>query len=160
MLKLILENGEVMKKRFETFTVLISKINRCIKKIKSEEMSNFNLKTSHVSCLYYLYKNDNELTAKELCDICDEDKAAISRAIDYLETEGFIACESKTEKRYKSPLSLTEKGRQVGEMVSNKVDNYVDLASIGLSESDRKIFYNSLILISDNLQQICDNFDN
>ena len=149
-----------MEKRFETFTILISKINRCIQKLKSEEMSEFNLKTSHVSCLYYLHKNNNQLTAKELCDACDEDKAAVSRAIKYLETEGFLACESKTEKRYKSPLFLTEKGKLAAEKLAQKVDSYVDLASVGLSDNDRKIFYDSLILISENLQKICDEFDN
>ena len=149
-----------MEKRFETFTILISKINRCIQKLKSEEMSEFNLKTSHVSCLYYLYKNKNQLTAKELCDACDEDKAAISRAIKYLETEGFLVCESKTEKRYKSPLSLTEKGKLAAGKLSQKVDKYVELASAGISEKDRETFYNGLILIADNLQKICDEFDN
>lgn len=148
-----------MEKRFETFTILISKINRCIQKLKSEEMSEFNLKTSHVSCLYYLYKNNNQLTAKELCDACDEDKAAISRAIKYLETEGFLACESKTEKRYKSPLSLTEKGKLAAEKLSQKVDKYVELASAGISEEKRQIFYDSLISIGENLQKLCDEFN-
>lgn len=148
-----------MEKRFETFTILISKINRCIQKLKSEEMSEFNLKTSHVSCLYYLYKNNNQLTAKELCDACDEDKAAISRAIKYLETEGFLVCESKTEKRYKSPLSLTEKGKLAAEKLSQKVDKYVELASAGISEEKRQIFYDSLISIGENLQKLCDEFN-
>ena len=149
-----------MEKRFETFTTLISKISRNIRRIKSEEMANFNLKMSHVSCLYYLHQSNNNLTAKELCDICDEDKAAISRTIDYLENDGYLECSSKTEKRYKSPLSLTEKGKMVGEKIAKRVDEYVSLASLGISEKDRKIFYNSLILINDNLEKICDNFDN
>ena len=147
-----------MENRFETFTTLISKIARNIRRIKSEEMANFNLKTSHVSCIYYLYQN-SDLTAKELCDICDEDKGAMSRAIDFLEKEGYLICESKTEKRYKSPLSLTEKGNAVGERISNRVNKYVELASQGLSETDRKLFYDSLKLISDNLQQICEDYD-
>lgn len=41
-----------MEGRFETFTVLISSINRCIKKIKAEEMAECDLKSIHVSCLY------------------------------------------------------------------------------------------------------------
>lgn len=68
-------------------------------------------------------------------------------------------CESKTEKRYKSPLTLTQKGKIVAESVSKKVDEYVSLASIGLSEKDRKTFYESLILISNNLQKLCQKFD-
>ena len=43
-----------MEERFGTFTILISKISRSIKRIKSEEMAEFQLKGPHVSCLYYL----------------------------------------------------------------------------------------------------------
>ena len=56
-----------MQDRFETFTVLIDKVKRCIRRIKTEEMSEYNLKSPHVSCLYYLYRHKDEpLTAKEL----------------------------------------------------------------------------------------------
>ena len=150
--------GERLKARFETFTVQIAKINRCIKKIKTEEMSEYNLKSPHLSCLYYMFKNQIALTAKELCEICDEDKGAISRSIDYLEKNGYIFGDSKTEKRYRSPLHLTEKGEKAGESIANKIDNILVLASEGLTEENRKIFYESLILISDNLQKICDDY--
>jgi len=144
-----------MKARFETFTMQIAKISRCIKKIKTEEMSEYNLKSPHVSCLYYMYKHGEPLPAKELCDLCDEDKASISRSIDYLEKNGYIYVDSKTEKRYNSPLSLTEKGVKVAENIAGKIDNILNIASEGLTEENRKIFYESLILISDNLQKIC-----
>ena len=137
--------------RFETFTVLISKISRSIRKIKSKEMAKFNLKSPHVSCLYYLYKN-GDLTAKNLCDICDEDKAAISRSIEFLEKNDFIKCESKAEKRYKSPLFLTEKGKEVGNILVEKIDRILDVASAGLKEEDRDIFYRVLFQISKNLE--------
>ena len=60
-----------MHERFETITVLIMKLNRNIHKIKMREMADFNLKTSHVSCLYYIYTAES-LTAKELSCVCDE----------------------------------------------------------------------------------------
>jgi len=80
-----------MEKRFELFTTAIAKISRNIRKIKSEEVASINLdlKGPHVSCLYYLYKH-KKLTLKELSLVCDEDKAAISRSIDYLEHNLYI----------------------------------------------------------------------
>ena len=147
-----------MEKRFETFTTLIAKISRNIRKIKTEEVSEFNLKGLHVSCLYYLFKHKS-LTSKGLCEVCEEDKAAISRSIEYLEENGYIQCESKTEKRYKCPLTLTKKGRQIGEKITKKVDNIVNIASEGLTEANRKLFYDSLILISDNLQKYSDKYE-
>lgn len=147
-----------MEERFKTFTVLIAGVNRCIKKIKSEEMAEFDLKSPHVSCLYYLYNYDS-LTAKELCDICEEDKANISRSIKYLEENGYLICESKTAKRYQSPLILTEKGRDIGKIIASKIDNVLDEAGAGLSENDRQTFYSALSLINDNLHKICRKYD-
>ena len=44
-----------MENRFETFTVLINRISRNIRKIKNQEMAEYGLRSAHVSCLYYLY---------------------------------------------------------------------------------------------------------
>ena len=146
-----------MEQRFETFTVQIAKISRCIRKIKTGEMEEFNLKSPHVSCIYYLYQNEG-ITAKALCDVCDEDKAAISRAISFLEDNGYIECCSKTEKRYKSPLKLTLKGKRVGAKIAKKVSHIVDVASPNMSDSERKKFYQTLTSISQNLEKICENY--
>ena len=83
-----------MKERFEKFTVLINKISRNIRKIKNQEMAEYGLRATHVSCLYYLYAAES-LTATELCERCEEDKATISRSIDYLEENGFCFCEKR-----------------------------------------------------------------
>ncbi len=147
-----------MEERFKTFTILIANINRSIRRIKTEEMAEFNLKSPHVSCLYYLYKADS-LTSKELCDICEEDKANLSRSIKYLEENGYITCNSKKQKRYLNPLELTEKGREVGRRIAEKIDRILDMASEGLSEENRSIFYQSLALINGNLQKICEKYD-
>ena len=147
-----------MEERFEMFTLLISKCSRAIRKIKTEEVVEFNLKSPHVSVLYYLYRSKNGLTAKEICDICEEDKALVSRSIVHLEKEGLIVCESKCEKRYKSPLTLTEKGLVVAKEVAKKIAKVLDVSSVGLSEEKRAIFYEGLNVIANNLQKICDNY--
>lgn len=147
-----------MEERFKTFTVLIAGISRSIRKIKTEEMAEFDLKSPHVSCLYYLYKTDS-LTAKELCSICEEDKANISRSIKHLEENGYVICNSKAHKRYLAPLELTEQGRAVGKKIAEKIDNILDMASAGLNEEERQILYRSLIRINDNLQKICSNYE-
>ncbi|MBQ8444246.1 MAG: winged helix-turn-helix transcriptional regulator [Clostridia bacterium] len=146
-----------MKKRFENFTVLITKINRSIHKIKTEEMAEFDLKSPHVSCLYYLYKADS-LTAKELGDICAEDKAALSRSIEYLESNGFIECSSNAKKRYKAALMLTEKGKQIAKCIAQKIDNILEKAGASITEENRKILYQSLEIINENLQKICNKY--
>ena len=78
-----------MTERFETFTVLMNRINRNIRKIKNREMAEYKLRSPHISCLYYLYTSGN-LTATDLCEKCEEDKATISRSLDYLEKNGYL----------------------------------------------------------------------
>ena len=142
-----------MKERFETFTVLINRISRNIRKIKNCEMSEYNLRSVHISCIYYLYSS-NALTATDLCERCEEDKATISRAVDYLEKNGYLTCEAKSAKRYKSPLVLTEKGVEVGERIAEKINKILDRISGELTEEERLEFYRCLTVISDSLDSI------
>ena len=107
-----------MQERFETFTVLINRISRDIRRIKNQEMAVYHLRSAHVSCLYYIYSLDG-VTSAELCEHCEEDKATISRALDYLETNGFIVRDSDRVKRYRNPLRLTEKGQEVGKRIAD-----------------------------------------
>ena len=142
-----------MQERFETFTVLINRISRNIRKIKNQEMTEYKLRSPHISCLYYLYENES-LTATELCERCEEDKATMSRSIEHLEENGFITCDTKT-KRYKSPLTLTEKGMVVAEKITSKVNLFLDSIGASLSEEERLTFYRCLSLISESLDRIC-----
>lgn len=142
-----------MRERFETFTVLIAKINRNIRKIKNQEMADYHLKSPHISCLYYLYSAE-PLTATDLAERCEEDKATISRSLDYLEENGYLTCKATSAKRYKSPLLLTEKGRDIGKKISDKIEEVLDEVSVGLTEEERLAFYRSLTIICDSLDVI------
>lgn len=142
-----------MNERFETFTVLISRISRNIRKIKNQEMAEYNLRSVHVSCLYYIYRT-NHITATGLCEKCEEDKATISRALDYLESNGFVSCAAKSAKRYNSPLFLTEKGTVVGKKIADKIDGVLEEISGGMSEEERFAFYRSLTIISNSLEAV------
>lgn len=142
-----------MEQRFETFTVLINRISRNIRKIKNQEMAAYELRSAHVSCLYYLY-TEKGLTATELCERCEEDKATISRTLEYLEGNGYLTCDSKSAKRYKSPLILTEKGLEVGKKIADKINLVLDEISTGLTEEERLDLYRSLSIVSNSLDAI------
>ena len=147
-----------MDKRFRIFTVLITRLSRDIRKIKTGEMQEYGLGNAHVSCLYYLYTERN-LTAKEIMDICLEDKASLSRAIAHLEANGFITCDSVLKKRYNSSFRLTEKGEFVARSIAEKIDNILGYASMGLSDKNRECMYEGLQLISDNLDKFCNKYE-
>lgn len=145
-----------MKERFETFTILINRISRNIRKIKNQEMAEYGLRSVHISCLYYLY-SENGTIATTLCERCEEDKATISRALDFLETNGYLICETKSTKRYKSPLVLTKKGIEVGKRIADKINGVLEQVSVALTEEERLAFYHSLSIISDSLESVSKN---
>lgn len=144
-----------MQERFETFTVLINRISRDIRKIKNQEMAAYHLRSIHASCLYYIYLLGS-VTSAELCEHCEEDKATISRAVDHLETNGFLLRDAGA-KRYKSPLLLTEKGRDTGKRIAEKIDGVLETISHALTEEERIEFYRSLSTISRSLEAIVQN---
>ena len=145
--------GLFVEERFETFTVLIGRINRNIRRIKNQEMASFQLKSIHISCLYYLYSSGS-LTAAALCERCEEDKAAVSRALDYLEKEGYLEASDKNAKRYRHPLHLTEKGVQASSIIAAKIDAVLEEINSSLTEQERLAFYRSLTAISNRLDAI------
>jgi DNA-binding MarR family transcriptional regulator len=150
-----------MNERFETFTVLISSISRSIRRLKTEETAEFDLKSPHVSCLYHLYKAGT-MTAAEIREVCDEDKGAVSRSIFYLEQNGFLTrCEKITVlsksggRHYRTPLVLTDKGREVAAKLTESIDRVLSELADGVSEEDRIILYRSLKQIDRNLASLC-----
>ena len=97
------------------------------------------------------------VTAAELCEHCEEDKATISRALEHLESNGFIVRNSERAKRYRSPLRLTEKGQEVGRRIAEKIGTVLGTISHTLTEDERAAFYRSLSAISRSLDAIAQN---
>ena len=137
-----------MQEKFKLFYSLISKINKNIRRIKTEIMLEHDIKCPHVSTLYYLYA-EGEMTLKQLCDVCKEDKSAISRSIASLEKNGLV--NSQEEGKYKNKLSLTQKGLEIGKEISAKIDTAIEFAVQGLGVEDRDIIYAGLGVIANNL---------
>ena len=142
-----------MNERFETFTVLINRISRNIRKIKNQEMAEYDLRSVHISCLYYLYKAPGA-TSTDLCERCEEDKATISRAVVYLEAKGYLTCDARRTKRYKTPLVLTEKGKLLGKQICDKIDGVLAQISDSLTDTERAEFYRCLSVISQSLDKV------
>jgi len=147
-----------MQKRFRTFTLLNAQISRCLRRIKTEEMADMELKSGHVSCLHYLHKT-GPMTAKELCELCEEDKANISRSMEYLEKNGYLSSIQETGRCYKRRYRLTEKGMEAAELLDEKIGRVLTIAGEGVNDADRAVMYACLTKIGANLQRICDEYD-
>ncbi|MBQ4322779.1 MAG: hypothetical protein IJC19_02430, partial [Clostridia bacterium] len=69
-----------MINRFERFVSVISLISRHLHRIMSEEMDRYGLKGPYAVYLLAIYRNNNQITAARLSEICEKNKAAVSRA--------------------------------------------------------------------------------
>ena len=144
-----------MVSRYELFTSSISCIHHDIQKIERVEMAKYGLKGPHAQCLLAMGRYPEGITAARLCELCEKDKAAISRTLSELEQSGMIRREARNGSRYRANLTLTEQGTAAANAVSEKARLAVELAGTGLDDAQREIFYRVLALIADNLHTLC-----
>ena len=144
-----------MFSRFEQFCTAVSMIHHSIQKIQRVEMARYGLKGPHAQCLLIISQYPEGITAARLCELCEKDKAAISRTVAELEEADMLIRRDPEGKRYRSRLYLTEKGAEVAGNVGRLVHRVVSQATEGYGEKDREIFIHVLNLIAGNLQDIC-----
>lgn len=136
--------------RFQSFVTGITECYKYIQRIKSAEMTELGLKGTHVMCLFFLHRHPKGLTATQLCQLCAEDKAAISRNIATLQQRGYIAA---GEKKYRAVLTLTPAGSQIAEQVDGLICQWVGVGGEGLTDRERAAFYRALEHIAGNLRK-------
>ena len=139
-----------MIQRCDAFVSGITSCYKYIQRIKSMEMTEFGLKGTQVMCLYYLRRNPAGLTAAQLCGLCAEDKAAISRTVSELKSRGYIT--TLSQKAYRAMLTLTAAGQEVARKFDQLIESWVTAGGDGLTEEERSDFYKSLSAIAENLR--------
>lgn len=140
--------------RYEQFSSAIAAIYKVIQKIERDEASKFGLKGPHVQCLVTMSSCPKGLTAAELCEICEKDKAAISRAVTQLEKKELLYRSGNGDNNYRAALLLTPKGAEIANDLRQTVLRAVEAGGKGISDQDRAALYDSLARIAENLQEI------
>lgn len=139
-----------MTERFQSFVVGITTCYKYIQRIKSMEMAEFDLKGTHVMCIFFLSHSAEGLTAAHLCRLCAEDKAAISRTISTLKSRGYL---EDSDKKYRELLTLTEAGKDIAQKIDGLISQWVEFGGVGLTDDERDTFYRVLDHISNNLRE-------
>ena len=143
-----------MVSRFEHFSASISGIYRYIQKIERTEMEKYGLKGASAQCLLAMQRYPDGITAARLCEVCEKDKAAVSRILAELEEKEMICRDDVGPLRYRAMLKLTDLGMEAAEHVKQKAKQAVEEAGAGLTEEQRTVMYAALDLIAGNLQMI------
>lgn len=144
-----------MEGRYELISGSVSSMYHDIQKIERVEMAKYGLKGPHAQCLLVMKKHPEGITAARLCEICEKDKAAVSRILAELEEAGMILRENRNGSRYRANLLLTEQGQAAAETVVEKARLAVELAGTGFDEAEREVFYRVLSIIAGNLHRLC-----
>lgn len=144
-----------MLNRFEQFTAAVSSINRCIQKLERDEMEKYGYKGAFAQYLVVLAAHPEGLTAGELSEHSDRDKAAVSRIISEMAEKGLICRVGSEDKTYKTRLQLTEDGKKAADFVACRAKAAVEAVGRELSDDVRAALYFSLDSISKKLEELC-----
>lgn len=144
-----------MIQRFQEFLTGITVCYKYIQRIKNAEMTEFGLKGTHVACMFYLNHNPEGLTSAQLCTLCAEDKATISRTVSDLRQRGYIT--QSEGKNYRAPLHLSEAGAEIARQMDPLIESWVAVGGDGMTQQQRENFYDSLSLIASNLRTRLEN---
>lgn len=144
-----------MLDRYQVFSTAVSCLYHDIQKIERMEMAKFGMKGPQAQCLLAMRSHPEGITASRLCQLCERDKAAISRTLAELEKTGMVRREERNGSKYRACLFLTEQGWKAAETVCTKARLAVEQAGDGLDDQSREVFYAALTRISENLHALC-----
>lgn len=145
-----------MQSRYEQFSSSISSIYHAIQRIEKNEMILYGSRGIFAQYLAALHRYPEGLTAARLSEICDRDKAAVSRAVAEMEEEGLLTRENRGDNKYRALLRLTEEGKRAANFVAHQAQSAVDIGGQGLSDEERLRLQQMLSLIARNLEKICE----
>ena len=151
----ILDEVKYMISRYEQFANAISGIYRSIQKIERDEMVKYGYKGAYAQYLAAMLRHPEGVTSVQLCEICDKDKAAVSRMVAEMVEKKLIIRESENDNMYRARLRLTDEGIRAAEYVRQRAVAAVAAGGRGLTDPDRQVFYNTLELIAANLNDVC-----
>ena len=142
-----------MLTRYEQFSFVISCIYRHIQKLERDEMLKYGVRGAYAQYLVAMSRYPEGITSTQLCEVCERDKAAISRAINDMEASGLVERKGAGESNYRASLTLTRKGNRLAKIVQERAQKAFDIA--GLSDEERTSFYAALELVERNLHDMC-----
>lgn len=141
--------------RFREFSGLVSRAEKALQRVKTENVKDYGLRGVHVSCLLALHERPEGLTATELASVCGVDRAQISRVT--AELRGLdLVCEASPgpRRRYRGALELTEEGRAAAAEMAGIVDEKLQRVSGDIPPEELTVFYRVLGAIVERLEKL------
>lgn len=108
----------------------------------------------HYSVLIMLEDENGHCSQQYISDILRIDKASMVRITDYLVDKGFIERVVNPTDRREHQLKLTGKAKKVLPEIHKAIKDLNEAATAGLSQQEKKQFFENMQLISSNLDNM------
>lgn len=155
----IIVKGENMLKtdRFNRFCSLLCGATKSINKLKSKYMTHYGLTSAHTMCIRYLDVSPEGLNRMELAEMCDIDKAQISRTVNELCAKGYLTESENETNNYRKRLKLTPMGKDTADEINQAVNEIHAFVSDDLSAEQLETFYSTFDVICARLKKAEEN---
>ena len=137
--------------RFVRFSNLVNRSSKSIQKLKRMNMERYGLSGAHTNCLYRLLQaQDTGLNQRELMELEQMDKAQVSRVLKELEAKEYVTTDETHG--YKASYYLTPAGKRVAEEIAQIVNRYLNKIGEGMTEAQRRTFYEAFEMVATDLE--------
>ena len=142
---------------FEMFSADIVKLIKCIQTLKSEKMTEYDLKGTTARCLCQIYASKVGMNAGELAAAGEIDKAQVSRCMAALTEKGLAYRETKDNHQYRQKYCLTETGELVARDIVESTTRIQRAVRHNIPAEDMETFYRVLHLLCQNYTDVLAN---
>lgn len=125
---------------------------RAARQIINRELEPLNLSSAEGDILFHLLTGSNNLSQEKLSERLDIGKAAISRAVDSLESKDYVLRLRHSDDKRVYRVSLTEKAYSIGGRIVEIYEKLYMLARKGITDEDLSHIESVLARVAKNLQ--------
>jgi MarR family transcriptional regulator for hemolysin len=124
---------------------------RSARQIINENLRPLNLSSAEGNILLHMFTQGHELGQEQIVEQLDISKPAVSRALDSLETKGFITRQTDPNDKRAHRVRLTDKALENGPAIERVYNHVYTLAMQGISTDEFDYFVKLFNRISENL---------
>ncbi|HNT53433.1 MAG TPA: MarR family transcriptional regulator [Anaerolineaceae bacterium] len=126
---------------------------RSARQIINKNLQSLNLSSAEGNILLHLLTQGQEMGQEQLVEQLDISKPAVSRALDSLETKGFITRQPNPQDRRAHRVRLTERAREIGPAVEQSYNQLYALVIQGISAAELEEFVSLFGRIAENFER-------
>ncbi len=123
---------------------------RSARQIINENLRPLNLSSAEGNILLHLLTQGQEMGQEQLVEQLDISKPAVSRALDSLETKGYVTWQQDPDDKRAHRVRLTDQAREIGPAIEQTYNQLYAIAMQGISQEELDYFIQLFGRMSEN----------